>query len=102
MPRSIGPFCGAGWGLIAEVHLDPGSIVFCRTIFGVRLCWELEEPQGPEKTVQMRACPVVLKAHCLPKNEPGGRQRVNRKEFYRGTSRISNAHPPRTTIGPYA
>ena len=23
------------------------ALYFCRTIFGVRLCWEFEEPNGP-------------------------------------------------------
>ena len=31
--------------------------IFYRTVYGVRLCWELEEPKGPKRPRNIRARP---------------------------------------------
>ena len=50
---------------------------FYRTISGVRLCWELEEPKGPKGP-----------------NPPQPGITLVRSEFYRGTALIRNRPPP--------
>ena len=52
---SLAPRCThmqiSAHGVVEQLHLDvirKEAWLFCRTTSGVRLCWELEEPRGPE------------------------------------------------------
>ena len=60
---------------------------FYRAISGVRLCWELEEPEGPKGPPPSSSTAPSPSASSRPTS-------------YRGTSLIRNRRPPRTTGGP--
>jgi len=66
---------------------------FHRTIAGVRLCWELEEPQGP-------ICKPASGSLASSRSSTHWKEDAWGADTYRGTSPIRNRPPPRTTIGP--
>jgi len=71
---------------------------FYRTISGVCLCWELEEPTGskgakaPDVVPRRALATLGLHSLCRDEVDPGIAQELPRP--------YKNDHPPRTTMGP--
>ena len=86
---SLGPYRHRSSVKSASVTLEPLVVddigAIGRTISGVRLCWELEEPKGPKGAVTLEPLAASERRQSLTSALSQG---------YRGSSLIRNRHPP--------